>query len=295
MAETQRRCDGAFLGLGLASQFDGSTQMAIQLSESLLELKAFDRPQIMSKYISLSNSAQHGFGEVATSVWSFLKAGQKSNVGNRSASSTSSHLFSQEDIDAAVQLVDKKLKGLTAACGPAHRSFPLAFCPWIDDDDLFEVSMQEAALTHANPIAGQVAGIVNLICRALLKNQTWDDAINVAFATPGLHGDVGDICMRYCRYNPGDQGLHPAYAPAALNAALYYVTNSNDVQDAIQKAKLKEQFYCVNIVGILAGVRWGVPVEVYRNLPNGSQIRVLRDTASRMSRLWTGKSGTFTA
>ena len=269
--------------------------MAIQLSESLLELKAFDRPQIMSKYLALSNSTQYSFGEVATNVYNLLKAENKSVVGNRPASSASSCLVTQAAIDQAVHSVDKKLNGLTAACGPAHRSFPLAFCPWIDDDDLFEVSKQEAALTHANPIAGQVAGIVNLICRALLKNQTWDETINLAFATPGLHNDVGDICMRYYRYNAGDESLHPAYAPAALNAALYYVTNSTGVQDAIQKATLKEKFYCVNIVGILAGVRWGVPVEAYRNLSNAPQIRVLRDTASKMARLWTGKSGKFTA
>ena len=268
--------------------------MAIQLSESLLELKRFVRPKIMAKYLALCHSKQYELGEVTRSVYNHLK--EKSQANSRVVSASApDFLFEQAAIDEAVDLVDKRLNGLTAACGPAHRSFPLAFCPWIEKDDLFELSVQEAALTHASPIAGQVAGIINLICRALVTDQTWDEAIDFAFATPGLHDDVADILIRYCRYSGLDAGAHPAYAPAALNAALYYVANSTSATDAIQKAASREKFYCVNIVGILAGVRWGIPVQMYKSSGQASQIKVLRDTASRMARMWTGVSGTPTA
>jgi ADP-ribosylglycohydrolase len=49
------------------------------------------------------------------------------------------------------------LLGLAAGCNPAHRTAPLAMATFLDDDVLADCALREAALTHAHPLAGDVA------------------------------------------------------------------------------------------------------------------------------------------
>jgi ADP-ribosylglycohydrolase len=203
--------------------------------------------------------------------------------------------FDQSIIDETVKLADKKYSGHTAGCGPAQRSYPLAFCPFILDDDLFDYTKLEAQLTHYNPLAGEVAGIVNVICRSLVKNQSWTDAINSAFSTPQLHNDVKAIYGRHHRWSNPAVETHSAYAPTVLNAAIHYVATSENASQAIAKAHAKDKHYCTPIVGILAGARWGIPVEMFRDNINDTQLKTLRETANKLSDLWKIKPDSATA
>ncbi|CAF0976879.1 unnamed protein product [Adineta ricciae] len=73
-------------------------------------------------------------------------------------------------INESAKTTHDRLDDYTAGCGPAQRSFPLAFCSWIDDDNLLDVSENETVLTHSRSLSESVAGVVNSICRSLLRN-----------------------------------------------------------------------------------------------------------------------------
>ncbi|CAF1342188.1 unnamed protein product [Rotaria sordida] len=285
MIAIQTRCDGIFMGHAIVSKFDISCYMALQLSESLLELKRFDGPNIMSRYLYLYHTKRYDFGETMKVVYQNLKDKTKNYPGHSSVC-REDFLFDQLIIDETVKLTDKKLGGYTAGCGPVHRSFPLALCPWIDDDNLFNISKNEATLTHFNPLAGQVAGIVNLICRSLLKNNTWHDAVQSAFLTPSLHTELSDVCYRYSRWSTPSKTTHPAYAPTVLQEALHYVTISNNIAEVIEKVKINRNVYCLPIVGVLSGALWGIPLDMYKDKTNDVQLKTIRDTANKLSQQW---------
>jgi hypothetical protein len=284
MISIHARCDGAFIGHAIASNYDPSIFLALNISESLLGNKRFNGPDILSKYLFLYHTQRSEVG--ATTKYIYQVA--VNNVSNKGKTSLTPQdfLFDQSIINETVKMADKNLGGLTAGCGAAQRSFPLALCPSISDDDLFGLSMEEAALTHYSPLAGQVAGVVNLICRSLFRNKTWHEAVHFAFSQPSLNPDVTNIHSRYSR-SPGPYvKTDPAYAPTALNAALYYITNSKNAVEAIETARANDKHFCAPIVGILSGARWGVPLEMYKGSSTDPQLKTIRDIANRLGDLW---------
>ena len=251
MTNINARCDGAFVGHAIASNYDPSISMAVDISESLLEKKQFDGPDILSRYLYLYHTQKSEIG--ATTKYLYQIALNKIEQNDVELSiSRQNLLFDPQTISEFVQATDQRLGGHTAGCGPAQRSFPLALCPSIKDYDLFQLSMEEAALTHYNPLAGQVAGIVNLICRSLLRKNTWHDALESAFQTPRLHPDMYEVRARCSRSADSFIKTHIAYAPTALHAALYYVTISTNPTAAIAAAYAKDRYYCAPIAGILS-------------------------------------------
>ncbi|CAF0923195.1 unnamed protein product [Rotaria sp. Silwood1] len=136
----------------ITSQFDVSCHMALQLSECLLELKSFDESNIMSRHLYLYHTKKYELGETMKFIYENLKD-KIQNYHEHLSVCREDFLFDQLTIDETVKLTDKKLGGYTGGCGPAHRSFFLALCPWIDDDDLYNISKKEATLTYFNPLA----------------------------------------------------------------------------------------------------------------------------------------------
>jgi ADP-ribosylglycohydrolase len=277
-----QRCEGAFIGHAIASQYDPSIFMALNVSNSLLECKAFNGPDILSRHLYLYHTKKCEIGEVTKYIYQAALR----HTNGQSSLTRQNFLFDQSIIDETIQLADKNYNGQTAGCGPAQRSYPLAFCSFISDEDLFEYTKLEAKLTHYSPLAGEVAGIVNLICRSLLKNTSWSDAVSSAFAAPGLHQDISAIFGRHHRWQHPAVETHSAYAPTVLNAALHYITTSDNPAQAIAKAHSKDKHYCTPIVGILAGARWGIPVEMFRDNIKDEQLKTLRETANKLSNCW---------
>ncbi|CAF3704711.1 unnamed protein product [Rotaria socialis] len=285
MASIHARCDGMFIGHALVSNFDDSCHMASQLSESLLELKRFDGPNIMSRYLYSYHTKKYDLGETTKIVYESLK-NRVQNESKRSPVSRESFLFDQSIIDETARLTDSTLGNKTAGCGPSSRSFPLALCHWIDDDDLFDISKKEANLTHHNRLAGEVAGIVNLICRSLLRKKTWEEAIQLAFLAPSLHDDVSAVCLRYGRSMNPNVNMHPAYAPRVLLEALQYVANSNNLTEALRNLNVKQNFYALPIIGVFLGARWDIPLEIFEDKLNDPRLKTIRDIANKFSREW---------
>jgi ADP-ribosylglycohydrolase len=259
--------------------------MALNVSDSLLACRAFNGPDILSRHLYLYHTKKYEIGEVTKYIYEV--ALERTN--GKTPLTRENFRFDQSLIDEAVQLADKKYGGHTAGCSPAQRSYPLAFCAFIPDDDLLDFTKLEAKLTHQSLLAGEVAGIVNIICRSLLKNKSWSEAVSSAFTTPQLHADIQAIYGRHHRFATPAVETHSAYAPTVLNAALHYVASSTDPAQAIAKAHAKDKHYCTPLVGILAGARWGIPVEMFRGNINDAQLITLRETANKLNDLWKVK------
>ena len=209
MSDLFDKCQSAMLGHVLVNHFQAATHMAIELSKSLQKLEQFDETDVMLRYLTLREKSEFQMGEVVDKVYENL-------TSNRTSSDKEPFRFP----DQAVQSAYEQLRGLSAGCNPAQRSYPLALCQQINDEELFEISCAEAQLTHLNGQAGQVSGIINLILRRLIKGDSWDQAVDFAFenAPSDLAGDIREIRERYTN----DHLLSPytdlRYAPNVLLA-----------------------------------------------------------------------------
>ncbi|CAF2511623.1 unnamed protein product [Rotaria sp. Silwood2] len=74
-----------------------------------------------------------------------------------------------------------------------------------------------------------------------------------------------------------------------LNTALHYVSVSKNAAQAMANADGKNKHYYLPIVGILAGARWGIPVETYKDNINDAQLITLRETCTKLSTTWKQK------
>ncbi|CAF3422424.1 unnamed protein product, partial [Rotaria sp. Silwood2] len=140
MMNVYTRCEGALIGHAIASQYDPSILMALNVSESLLKCKEFNGPDILSRHLYLYHTKKCEIGEITKYIYQEL-------IKRNSSQSTltlENFRFDQSMIDEIVKLADEKFDGHTAACSPAQRSYPLAFCQYISDDDLFDFTMLEA-------------------------------------------------------------------------------------------------------------------------------------------------------
>jgi hypothetical protein len=286
MSQSFDKCEGAMLGHALANHIQASTYLAIEISQRLRSLKRFDPSDVMSHYLHLHHTLEYQMGEVTKLVYEELRGEIKSK---KDKLSLSEFVFPVERIYAASKNAHEKLKGLSAGCNPAQRSYPLALCPYIEDEKLFQISCEEARLTHQSPQAGQVSGIINLICRRLIIGDEWNVAVKYAFdnAPPELSRDIREIQQRYAH----DSVLNkagPAFAPNALHTTLYCITNNESYESALSYAYETERDFCPTLVGLLAGVRWGVPQSVISN-SHSDQIKILQDLAKYFAEKWKKK------
>lgn len=283
MATIWERCVGAFAGHAISSEYDPSVSMALNISMSLLRLHKFDGPDIFSQHMDLYNREGGAVGQITIDVY---KEACKEHSA-RGQSGTRRFLFEQSTIDRLVKTVNNNCGGLTAGCGPAQRCYPLAFCPFIIDENLPWLSIDEAKLTHFSPVAGQVAAIVNVICRGLIRGKPWADAVNAAFSMARLHEDIRSIPGTYARWPQMKNDPHPSYAPSVLNTALNCVNQSSSMERAVEIAKYeKNGFYCKPIAGILAGARWGLSEEMKAKHEGNRQFANVCHAANELAKLW---------
>jgi ADP-ribosylglycohydrolase len=228
------RCRGVLLGLAAGDRNGGPTELAVRLAESLAERGAFDRDDVLARYLAWWREGAFDTGPVAALVL------------ERVACSV--------PVDKAVAQADRELGGQTAGCNPAHRAAPLAMAAFLGDDALADCAQREAALTHAHPLAGDVAAAVVGLCRALVRGYGWGAALQVAAA--------GRLPATVRALRPADSPKPLArggFAPDVLQAAVHFVT-ANPSFDAALAASLSfagPANYCPVLVGTIGGARWG--------------------------------------
>jgi ADP-ribosylglycohydrolase len=150
--------------------------------------------------------------------------------------------------EQAVLETHKTLGGQSGGCNPAHRAPALAVVLDTDLQELVEAVIADAALTHQDPLAGDVAAAVAVLCRVLMDGASWEEAKAVA-ADGRLPETVAAITW------DGD-ALPTAggYAPEVLAAAVYFL-DRYPLEEALTAAKAVagEANYCPVIVGAVGG------------------------------------------
>ncbi|CAF0752966.1 unnamed protein product [Didymodactylos carnosus] len=280
------RLEGALVGHALCDRFNASTKMAFQLGESLMELKEFDSSDVLSRYLWLYHTSTNNcdMGEIIKLVYHDLVSQIKTKKNNKITQQD--FKFHVQQINATSEKVNEKLHGLTAGCNPAHRSYPIALYSSIHNDDVFDISKQEACLTHYSPEAGQVSGIVNLICRSLIIGQTWDSAVNNAFCVPNLSTDIQQIVSYHGRSSHIFEAKPSAYAPKVLKIALDCVKNSKFFKDAYERIYRIDNIYAPPIVGILAGAQWGLTSMLNMINDSDQSLSAIRKMANELAQPW---------
>lgn len=217
------RCRGVLVGLAAGDRIGGPIRMAVRLAESLVDCGSFNSSDILNRYLSWWREGAFDTGPVSDRVFALLAAGMP--------------------VQDATAQVHREFNRITAGCNPAHRSPPLSMLAAIADEDLAACAITEAGLTHHDPIAGEIAAMVNKLCRALIRGDAWDVALR-------QYGGFDD------QEGPGNNG---GFAPDVLRAAVYFVNKSACFAEALDQslAFAGPANYCPVLVGAIAGVRWG--------------------------------------
>lgn len=227
------RCRGALIGLAAGDRNGGPTRMALALAASLVAQQAFDRADVLSRYVRWWRADGADSGPVAAAVLDRVARGT--------------------DPALAVDRVDREINGMTAGVNPAHRSVPLAMAAFVAEDHLASIAAAEATLTHKHPLAGDISASVVLLCRALVVGRTWNDAVSLA--TAGRSEAVVEA-LREGPVRPGGIG---GYAPEVLQTAAHFVANAPDFASALETSLeyAGPANYAPVLVGAIGGARWG--------------------------------------
>jgi len=217
------RCRGVLVGLAAGDRIGGPIRMAVRLAESLVDCGSFDPSDILNRYLSWWREGAFDTGPVSERAFTLLATGMQ--------------------VQKVTAEVHHEFNRMTAGCNPAHRSPPLSMLAAITDKDLGGSAMTEAALTHYDPMAGEIAATVNQLCRVLIRGVGWDVSLHQC-------GGFGD------QKGPGNNG---GFAPDVLQAAVYFVNQSACFAEALDRslAFAGPSNYCPVLVGAIAGGRWG--------------------------------------
>jgi ADP-ribosylglycohydrolase len=216
------------LGLKAGDTIGGPTVLAAVLAKSVIETGYYDPQLTADRYVDWWRVEGFDTGPVFALV-----------MGARINGSTS---------EEAVLHAHETLGGLSAGCNPAHRAPALAVTLDADISELVEVVKADAALTHYDPLAGDVAATVAVLCRVLMEGASWAEAKLVA-AEGRLPETVAAITE-----GGGSLPTAGGYAPEVLAAAVYFLDRyPPDVALAAAKAFAGGANFCPVLVGAIGG------------------------------------------
>jgi ADP-ribosylglycohydrolase len=219
-------------GLELGDRNGGPLAMARRLASSLEHQQGFDPEDVLHRYLEWWRGDGFDAGQVAERVFDLVLAGMPNA--------------------AAVAQVHRERGEHTAGCNPAHRIAPLATCPDVPDDKLAVVAQVEAALTHFDPLAGDVSAAVAVLIRLLVSGVPWRSALAEAAA-----GRMNRTQVALTNQYSGN--LHSGgYAPDVLGAAVHFLDTQHDFQNALNESLLfaGPANFCPVLVGAIGAVRY---------------------------------------
>jgi len=233
MSDTRDRIAGILIGIAAGDRNGGPIQMAIRIAESLVAKNGLDLVDISDRYLAWWLDGAFDTGPVTEKVLELVHLGLP--------------------FEEASHAVHEELGGLTAGCNAAHRVAPLAMCVELTDEALATAALQEAALTHMHPLAGDVSAAIVLLCRFLALGSPWQDAVNEAAVG---RMDETKLALAGALESELDRG---GFAPDALASAIFFVGNATSFGEALTRsmAFAGHANYCPVLVGAIAGARWG--------------------------------------
>ncbi len=225
------RVESALMGLAAGDRIGGPTAMALALGECLVSIRGFDPDKVLEAYWAWWRRDGRDSGPTAAAVFQAMDGG----LGHRE-SIMQAHLQSG---------------GQSAGCNPLHRCAPLAVAGFITDDDLPGVVRADAALTHHDPIAGDVAAAGALLLRGLVKGLSWVDSL--AWAT-----SAGGARLATWLFLADALPKPDGYAPHVLQAAMHFAFGSDSFATALSNTLdyAGPANYSPVVVGALGGARW---------------------------------------
>ena len=203
----------------------GPTELAKILTDSLIDCNNFNKEDLVKRYYQWWQTDACDTGPTFAMV--FNKVSQGLSI-----------------LDAAYE-VNKQLNGATAGCGPAHRIAPLAGFKKIKTDQLIDLALQEASITHYHPYAGKCSAIMVLLCRFLLEGNSWEDCKNLIKQNEKTKSTWLDI--KNASLNNG------GYVLDVMHTAIHFL----DMNDSLEKSLVfaGQANYCPVIVGIIENIR----------------------------------------
>ena len=261
------KCRGVLLGLCAGDRIGGPLQMALQLLQSLNDHRGFVLEDVGQRYVDWWRRDGFDSGPTADRVFSLVAQGAS---------------FAE-----AIEMVHRVSRGKTAGCNPMHRSIVLAMSSDISDEKLRECALQEAKLSHCDPLAGVVSSIAVRIARLVLKGVRWPEAVEKI--RQHCDSDTESIFVQAQR---GD--IHrDGFAPHALSAALYFVNRSEDFQTMLEAAIhfAGSANYCPVIAGALGGARWGASAISSSWLSAVNGVEEVHHLAAIVSERWQNIEG----
>jgi ADP-ribosylglycohydrolase len=262
MSMIRDKVRGVLLGLAAGDRNGGPIRMAVRLAESLVELRRFDPGDILDRYLAWWREGAFDTGPTTAHVLSLIDGGM--------------------DAAEAVEWVHDQAGGLTAGCNPTHRCAPLAMAVFLPDEELAGCALREPRLTHHHPLAGDVAAAVAILCRALIRGESWCGALAVA--------RTGRLPLTIQALDGSNSyPLSPGgYAPDVVRATAHFVAYHDSFADALSAslAFAGPANYCPVLVGAVAEARWGATAISAELLPEwGLMVRV-RNAAKILANEW---------
>lgn len=218
-------------GLAAGDRNGGPLAMARLLTRSLEEQRGFDPDDVLRRYLGWWQDDGFDTGPVAARVFDLVLAGTP-NV-------------------TAVLQVHRDQNGRTAGCNPAHRIAPLATCSDVPDNQLAVAAKAEAALTHFDPLSGDVSAAVAVLIRLLVNGVSWASALSESAVGRMKETQIALANQRGGRRPTG-------YAPDVLGATVYFLDTQPDLQSALSTSILfaGPANYCPVLVGAVGAIRY---------------------------------------
>ncbi len=217
-------------GLATGDAIGGPTAIASVLALSVLDAGHYQPDLTADRYLDWWRAEGFDAGAVFALVMSARISG-----------------ITTED---AVAYAHEMLGGQSAGCNPAHRAPALAVTLDTNLRGLVEAVKADAALTHYDPLAGDVAAAVAVMCRTLIDGVPWQEAKSIA-----ADGRLPDTAAAIA----GGDGALPTdggYAPEVLRAAVHFLDAFGpDVGLVEAKAFAGGANYCPVLVGAIGGAK----------------------------------------
>jgi len=229
----QERVRGALLGLAAGDRIGGPTQMALTLSESLIDNQGFILEDIQNRYLKWWLDDGFDSGVVSSQVFKHVSEGMSFK-------------------EAAIR-VHQNLDGMTAGCNPVHRNAPISLCNQLNDNVIADLAIIETSITHKHNHAAIASSTVAQLLRVLVSGIAWDTAL---MKIDNINSPLVSDVIKNAKSN---KIKSDGYSLNVLSAAIHFVDINKTFDDALEQAIefSGDSNYCAVLVGSLGGARWG--------------------------------------
>jgi len=224
---------GVLVGLAAGDRNLGPIEMALMICESLNECGAFDREDVVNRWLVWWQDGAWDTGRIFDEVMQLIDQGFEAMQ--------------------AAQSVHEQNGGMTAGCNGAHRAPVLATFQGLADNELDDAVRELTACTHYHEHAVDSAVAVARLCRRLILGESIHAALTKI--GDGLNDDIQRHILNALQSPSGTGG----YSHATLQSALYFAITRESFTSAIEDSLVfaGPPNYCPVLVGAIAGARWG--------------------------------------